>query len=260
MSKSVFYYNIKALQKDKHVETKQQILDIYNKNNGRYGYRRITIVLRNSGYIINHKTVLRLMRQLKIAGIRHKRRKYSSYMGSVGKIAPNIINRNFSVTSPMEKLFTDVTEFKINDTKVYLSPIVDSYNGEVVAYDISLRPDFMQTTRMLNELYKNHEVKQGITILHSDQGWQYQMRQYQDNLAQHGIIQSMSRKGNCLDNAIAEGFFGKLKTEFYYCNTFDSVETFIRQLKEYINYYNKNRIKATLNGLSPVDYRLSNAA
>ena len=236
---------------------KQEILDIFNQNKGRYGYRRILLELKNLGYVINHKTVLKLMKSLNIQG-KQRKNKYKSYKGDVGKIAPNIINRNFNATKPFEKLTTDVTEFAICDEKVYLSPILDMYNNEIVSYSISTNPNFYQTREMLDGLITKLP-NNSTPILHSDQGWQYQMKEYQRILQQNNIIQSMSRKGNCLDNSVMENFFGRLKTEMFFGEKFESVNTFIDKLKEYIYYYNNKRIILKLK-MSPVKYRTQNLA
>ena len=236
---------------------KQEILYIFNKNKSRYGYRRILLELKNLGYVINHKTVLKLMKSLNIQG-KQRKSKYKSYKGEVGKIAPNIINRNFNATKPFEKLTTDVTEFAVCDEKVYLSPILDMYNNEIVSYSISTSPNFWQTRDMLDGLL-NKLPTNSTPILHSDQGWQYQMKEYQRILKQNNIIQSMSRKGNCLDNSVMENFFGRLKTEMFFGEKFESVDTFIDKLKEYIYYYNNERIILKLK-MSPVQYRTHNIA
>lgn len=256
LSKSCYYYHLNKIDKDK--ELKDIILKTFESNKSRYGYRRIDIALRNNGIIVNHKKILRLMQELNIKAKAKKRSKYNSYKGEVGKIAPNILDRNFKTDKPYNKLTTDVTEFKIGEEKVYLSPIIDCYNNEVLSYNISTSPNLVQAFDMLKDLYKvlpKHLKYE--TILHSDQGWQYQNKQYQKSLKEHNIIQSMSRKGNCLDNCIVEGFFGKLKNEFYYNEEFDSVEDFITKLEQYIEYYNHKRIKTALR-TSPVDYRLRN--
>ena len=194
-----------------------------------------------------------------ITQIKVKRKsKYKSYKGEVGKIAPNIINRNFVANAPFQKLATDVTEFSVCDDKVYLSPVIDMYNNEIISYSISLSPNFNQTREMLNGLI--HKLPNNTTpILHSDQGWQYQMKEYQRILKENNIQQSMSRKGNCLDNSIMENFFGKLKIEMFYGEKFESVNTFIDKLREYIYYYNNERIILKLK-MSPVKYRTQNIA
>ena len=256
LASSSYHYHLNRIDKDK--DLKDKILKIFETNKSRYGYRRIDISLRNDGFIVNHKKILRLMQELNIKAKSKKQRKYNSYKGEVGKIADNIIHRDFKTNKPYNKLFTDVTEFKIGEDKIYLSPIIDSYNFEILSYNISTSPNLIQTFDMLDKLYKilpdNLDYK---TYLHSDQGWQYQHKGYQKSLKEHNIIQSMSRKGNCLDNCIVEGFFGKLKNEFYYGEEFKSVKDFIIKLNEYIEYYNYKRIKTALR-TSPVDYRLRN--
>ncbi len=252
LPRSTYYYHCKE-RADKYNVEKQEIIKISTENKGRYGYRRILLVLQQKGYVINHKTVLKLMRSLNIQG-KQRRSKYRSYKGEVGKIAPNILNREFETDKPYTKLVTDVTEFAVCDDKIYLSPIMDLYNREILSYSISYSPNFEQTREMLNRLF---EVlpEESTPILHSDQGWQYQMREFQRVLKEYNITQSMSRKGNCLDNSSMENFFGRLKTEMYFGEKFSSTEEFIEELKEYINYYNNERISLKLKGLSPVQYR-----
>ena len=180
--------------------------------------------------------------------------KYNSYKGGVGKIAPNLLERNFKADKPNQKWVTDVTEFALFGIKLYLSPIIDLYNGEVVSYNLSRHPNLNQVTDMLEKAFSKIPENTNL-ILHSDQGWQYQHKHYQKMLADKGIRQSMSRKGNCLDNACAENFFSLLKTELLYLHEFTSVEHFISELTEYIEWYNNKRIKLKLDGLSPVEYR-----
>lgn len=242
---------------DKYEDVKSSITQIYQENKGRYGYRRITFELRNRGYIVNHKTVQRLMKQLGLkCMVRIK--KYKSYRGEVGKIAPNLLMRNFKADKPNEKWVTDVTEFSIFGRKLYLSPVLDLYNGEIVSYNLSERPTFHQTIDMLKKAFEKIPDDTQL-ILHSDQGWQYQMRKYQKMLEKKSIKQSMSRKGNCLDNSVMENFFGLLKTELLYLQEFESIEQFIDELVAYIDYYNNKRIKLKLKGLSPVQYRLQSS-
>lgn len=252
LARSTYYYHCKEKQ-DKYTVEKQEILAIYERNKGRYGRRRIYAELRKNGYIINHKTVDMLMKYLNLQG-KQRKSKYKSYKGEVGKIAPNILKRDFNAIEPYEKLVTDVTEFAVCDDKVYLSPILDLYNREIVSYSISLSPNFEQTREMLQGLFEK-QPQDSIPILHSDQGWQYQMKEFQRLLKEHNIQQSMSRKGNCLDNSVMENFFGRLKVEMYYGEKFESVNAFIDKLKEYIYYYNNERISLKLKGLSPVQYR-----
>ena len=240
-------------QPDKYDELKFVIKEIFQENRGRYGYRRITLELHNRGYIINHKTVQKLMKQCGLK-CEIRKKKYRSYKGEIGKVAPNIINRNFKADKPNQKWTTDVTEFAIADQKVYLSPILDMFNGEIISYNISLHPTFHQTMDMLDKAFAKIPNDTNL-IMHSDQGWQYQMKHYQHRLKEKGIIQSMSRKGNCLDNSVMENFFGLLKTEMFYKQKFKSAEHLIDEIDKYIDYYNNRRIKCKLKGQSPVQYR-----
>lgn len=254
LARSTFYYQQAALKvADKYAAMKDQIKAIYEQHKGRYGYRRITATLRRQGCVINHKTVQRLMDELNLKSI-CRLKKYRSYRGHVGKIAPNILERNFTAFRPNEKWATDVTEFKVGGKKLYLSPVVDLFNGEIVAYATSRRPLFTMISSMLNRAF-DRLSPEDRPILHSDQGWQYQMDKYRDRLDAHAVTQSMSRKGNCLDNAVVESFFGTLKSEYFHINQFSSLEELEAGLRSYIRYYNQDRIRLNLNGMSPVEYR-----
>ena len=182
-------------------------------------------------------------------------KKYRSYKGEIGKIAPNLLQRDFRTNAPKQKWTTEITEFSLFGTKLYLSPILDMYNGEIISYSISERPILNQVMDMLDKAFEKIPDNTNL-IFHSDQGWQYQHKQYQNRLRKKGIRQSMSRKGNCLDNAVMENFFGLLKSELLYLKEFRSMEEFRIELERYIEYYNNKRIKSKLKGLSPVQYRL----
>jgi len=254
MARSVYYYHRKKLgADDKYKQVKEEIKRIFYEHKGRYGYRRITAEMRNLGYKINHKTVQKLMSW---SGLKCKIRKvrYRSYKGDVGKIALNVLDRDFKATLPNRKWTTDVTQISIKDEKIYLSPILDMFNGEIIAYSISKSPNMQMISEMLDKAFSKVQETKGL-IFHSDQGWQYQHEGYRKALEEHGIIQSMSRKGNCLDNALAENFFGIMKSELLYLERFDTADEFIKSLEEYIDYYNNKRIKIRLNGKSPVQYR-----
>lgn len=254
LARSTFYYYLKHQNSDKYEREKQEIVDIFNANKGRYGYRRVLTVLRNRGYAMNHKTVLKLMNRLGLKGKQRKNDKYHSYKGEVGKVADNLLKRDFYASKPFEKLTTDITQFKVCDEKVYLSPVMDLFNREIVSYSISLSPNLEQVREMLNGLFDKLPAD-AAPLFHSDQGWQYQHAEYQRLLSEHNITQSMSRKGNCMDNGAMENFFGRLKVEMFYGERFDSVNTFIDELKRYINYYNNERISVKLKGMSPVQFR-----
>jgi transposase InsO family protein len=254
MARSSYYYHKKRKQlTDKYQEVKRLITQIYHRHKGRFGYRRITLELNQKGVVINHKTVLRLMKTLGLKSL-IRVKKYKSYRGSQGKIAPNVLERNFRAVQPNQKWATDVTEFNVSGEKLYLSPIIDLFNGEIISYELSERPNFNQVVAMLKKSFKKLPNHTNL-ILHSDQGWQYQMKQYQSLLKEKGIIQSMSRKGNCLDNAIIENFFGILKSELFYLKKYDSIIQLKKEIKEYITYYNNDRIKLNLKGMSPIQYR-----
>ena len=254
MARSVFYYHLKRLNAaDKYAVERECIKSIFHEHKGRYGYRRVTAEMRNRGFVINHKTVQRLMGEMRLMSVIRKVR-YRSYKGEVGRIAPNIISRDFAAESPNRKWATDVTQIKIGSVKLYMSPILDMFNGEIISYNISRTPNLEQVYDMLNKAFAKFDDLEGL-ILHSDQGWQYQHWSYRQLLEQHHIVQSMSRKGNCLDNAMAENFFGIMKSELLYAEKFESAEAFMKALDEYIDYYNNKRIKSRLNGKSPVQYR-----
>ena len=254
MPRSTFYYYLKASKTDKYIAERQAIVELYEQNKQRYGYRLITLELHKNGIIINHKTVLKLMKDLNIRGKQCKNEQYHSYKGEVGKVAENILNRDFTANKPFEKLATDVTQFKVCNDKVYLSPVMDLYNREIVAYSISLSPNLEQIREMLQGL-TDKLPNNATPIFHSDQGWQYQHAEYQRYLKKHNIIQSMSRKGNCMDNGAMENFFGRLKVEMFYGEKFETVDEFVHRLKEYIDYWNNERISLKLKGMSPVQYR-----
>ena len=183
----------------------EAIRKIFDKHKSRYGVRRIYHELLNMGFKLNHKKVQRLMKKMNLKGKRPKE-KYHSYKGEVGKIADNIINRNFKATRPDEKWTTDVSQFNLPFGKCYLSPILDMYTNEIISFDLSVHPNYEQISKMLNKAFEDHSDVKGL-IFHSDQGWQYQMREYRKVLKDKGIIQSMSRKGNCIDNCVMDAGF-----------------------------------------------------
>ncbi|WP_152903957.1 IS3 family transposase [Streptococcus parasanguinis] len=258
LARSTYYYHLKQLdQSDKDDQVKAEIQSIYTEHKGNYGYRRMTLELRNRGFVVNHKKVQRLMKVLGLTARIRRKRKYSSYQGEVGKKADNLIQRQFEATKPMQKCYTDVTEFAIpaSSQKLYLSPVLDGFNSEVISYNLSTSPNLVQMKAMLDQAFtENHYTN---TILHSDQGWQYQHQYYHRFLEDKGIQPSMSRKGNSPDNGMMESFFGILKSEMFYGyeNTFKSLNQLEQAIVNYIDYYNNKRIKVKLKGLSPVQYR-----
>ena len=258
LPRSTYYYQLRQLdQPDKDKELKDEIQAIYNDYKGNYGYRRITLELRNRGFTVNHKKVQRLMKVLGLSARIRRKRKYSSYKGEIGKKADNLIQRQFEASRPMEKCYTDVTEFAIpNSTqKLYLSPVLGGFNSEIIAYHLSTSPNLEQVKTMLEQAFTEKYYEN--TILHSDQGWQYQHTFYHQFLEKKGIQPSMSRKGNSPDNGMMESFFGILKSEMFYGyeKTFKSLNQLEQAIVGYIDYYNNKRIKVKLKGLSPVQYR-----
>lgn len=220
------------------------------------------------GLIINHKTVLGLMNELGLA-CKIRVKKYRSYKGEEGITVKNLLltktvdkinhrtyyTRNFITTRSDQKWVTDITEFKVCGTKVYLSPLIDLHDKTVLSYQISLTPNLKPVVKMLEDAILKYKPKN--LIIHSDQGWQYQHKRFQNILRENKIAQSMSRKGNCYDNSLAENFFGIVKSEFYYIEKFKSVDDFINRLKEYIDYYCNDRISLKLKGMTPNEYRKS---
>ena len=238
---------------DKDKKVKDEIRTIVEASRGRYGYRRVTMVLKNKAFNINHKKVLRIMREesLLCSKFKTRSRKYSSYKGQIGKVADNVVNREFKANKPNQVWLTDVTEFRIKgqENKLYLSPILDLYNSEIISYTLSYHPTIELTNTMLDKALSKTKDKNDLTI-HSDQGFHYQHSSWTKKLEKMNIKQSMSRKGNCLDNSPMENFFGLLKQEMYYGEDFKSYDHLRNEIKKYIKWYNEDRIKTKLNGMS----------
>ncbi|PLV79744.1 transposase [Streptococcus pseudopneumoniae] len=258
LARSTYYYHLKQLDKlDKNQELKAEIQSIFIEHKGNYAYRRIHLELRNRGYLVNHKRVQGLMKVLNLQAKMRQKRKYSSHKGDVGKKAENLIQRQFEGSKTMEKCYTDVTEFAIpaSTQKLYLSPVLDGFNSEIIAYNLSTSPNLEQVQTMLEQAFTEKHYEN--TILHSDQGWQYQHDSYHRFLESKGVQASMSRKGNSPDNGMMESFFGILKSEMFYGyeKSFQSLKQLEQAIVDYIDYYNNKRIKVKLKGLSPVQYR-----
>ena len=257
LSRSTYYYEIGKTDavKERNADLSSEITNIFNENKERYGVRRVYQELLNRGFQVNHKRVQRIMNQLSLKGKRPKE-KYHSYKGDVGKVADNIINRDFSTEKPLQKWTTDVSQFNLPWGKCYISPILDMNTNEVISYNLSLSPNMAQVKDMLNKAFKRFPSVQGL-IMHSDQGWQYQHVFYREELKKHGIIQSMSRKGNCYDNCIMETFFGRLKNEMFYGfeKNYPSFEIFSKAIADYIDYYNNRRIQAKTKWIPPSKFR-----
>ena len=253
LPRSTFYYHVKHQKGDKYAKEKEEITRIFHENKGRYGYRRVTAALRNSGFTLNHKTVQRLMKEMGLV-CRVRMKKYRSYKGEQGTVSPNLLNREFTAEKPNQKWVTDVTEFRLFGQKLYLSPIFDLCSGDIVTYTLSESPNLSMVITMLEQAFQKIPNDTNL-ILHSDQGWHYRHKQYVAMLKEKGICQSMSRKGNCYDNAVMENFFGHLKSELLYLQEFESLDHFKQELIDYIDYYNNRRIKARLKGLPPALHR-----
>lgn len=270
LKRSTYYYTLNKLDKDtKNDDIMNAIIDIYYTHKARYGYRRITLELINRGYTVNHKKVKRLMSKMGLYA-RTPKAKYKSYKGDMNGTVKNLLldkvidevnhktyyERNFKTERCNEIWSTDVSEFHIAAGKLYLSPILDLHNREIVSYNISTSPNYEQIKDMLAKAFNKYKDLKGL-ILTSDQGWQYQMQEYHKALEEKGIIQSMSRKGNCLDNSPMENFFGKMKNEMFYGYeyTFNTLEELKKEMENYISYYNNQRITEKLKGLTPVEYR-----
>jgi putative transposase len=255
LARSTFYYHqAKPEAPDPRADLKDAIRDAFTAAYGRYGHRRIHTVVTRQGFVVAKKTVLALMRELALICRVRRRRRYNSYPGEVGQIADNVLDRDFTATAPDQKWVTDVTEFRIADRKVYLSPVLDLFDRSVVAYSWSLTPNLELTNTSLTAAIATLTSEQQL-LVHSDQGFQYRHRSWRALLTGADARQSMSRKGNCYDNAVMENFFGHLKAEMFHHNRFDTVENFTTALDAYIQWYNTERISTTLKGLSPVQYR-----
>ncbi len=253
--RSTYYYRKRAQKRpDKYELLKKRIFTIFEEHNGWYGYRRITAQLHAEKVKVNHKLVLRLMQQMGLSG-KVMKKKYNSFKGEIGKTAPDLLQRDFHADAPFQKWTTDITEFKIPAGKVYLSPIMDLFNGEIIAYDVALRANLNQVIRMLHRAFRILPKSTDL-ILHSDQGWQYRDERYQAELKKHHIRQSMSRKGNCLDNAAMENFFGIMKKEMFIGkeDTYSSKDELIFAIKAWIFYYNHHRIKIK-HRMAPVRFK-----
>lgn len=257
---ATYHYHVKNFgREDSDKVLKKIIIDLFKKFHERYGYKRITRELNKLGYVINHKKVYRIMCELGLKCVKfmRKSRKYNSYKGNVGKVAKNRLSRRFNTPIPLQKLVTDITEFKcLSEEKLYLNPILDLYNGEIIAYKIKERPTLdlvIEPLKETIEIIKNHATYR--TTIHSDQGFHYQHNQWVRTLKENKVFQSMSRKATCADNASMENFFGILKQEMYYGEKLVSYEELKSRIEEYIYWYNHERIKEKLAGLSPVEYR-----
>lgn len=259
MARSTYYYTLSAIRKpDKYSDARVKLNELHVEHQGRYGYRRLTSELRKEGITLNHKTVSRLMKEESIeCKIRRKRKKYFNPSQEL-EASPNVLNRDFTATEPYKKAVTDVTEFWIKNTKIYVSVLIDLYDGAVISTSFSTSNNTNLIINMFDRIPNDKKACMVNMLIHSDQGILYRTNRYHNFVNANNIIQSMSRRGNCYDNAVAESFFGTFKSEVLYIKDIPSVEVFKQEFEEYIHYYNYDRIKSKLGYLSPMQYRKMN--
>ena len=264
------YWQKRFNRENPNQELEDKILELH-KEHRTFGYRRMHALLQKTGYKVNKKKVQRIMQKLnlQVTSFTRKSRKYSSYRGKVGRIAPNRIRRRFKTNIPHQKVTTDTSEFKYYEVddkgrmiiqKLYLDPFMDMYNGEILSFSITKQPSAIGIMTALKEAIQRTSNCPYRRTFHSDRGWAYQMNAYVRELKENHIYQSMSRKGNCYDNSVMENFFGVMKQEMYYGVIYYSFNELKEAIENYIVYYNERRIKQKLGWMSPVEYRLKSAA
>ena len=259
MAKSSYCYQQKQIKKENKIaKIKERIKILFFENHKRYGYRRIHLLLKREGIIISEKIVRSIMKEenLIVRAIRQK--KYNSYLGEISPAVPNEVQRDFHADKPNKKWLTDITEFKIGEEKVYLSPIIDCFDGMPITWTVGTSPNAELVNTMLDNaiaLLKENEHP----IVHSDRGCHYRWPGWIQRMNEAGLTRSMSKKGCSPDNSACEGFFGRMKNEMFYGEKWDkiSVEEFISIINQYMQWYRDKRIKLSLGGLSPMEYRRS---
>ena len=255
VARSTFFYHQARLQApDRQEALKAMVTEVFEKSHGRYGHRRVHAELVKQGWTVAKKTVLKLMRALGLLCKVRRKKRYNSYQGGQGAVAANLLDREFETDAPDQKWVTDVTEFSVGDRKLYLSPIMDLFDRQIISYTIGSSPNLELTNASLRQALTRLQDGQK-PLVHSDQGFQYQHVSWRTLLEGAGAVQSMSRKGNCYDNAVMENFFGHLKEELFHRVRFLSADALEAALHEYIRWYNTERISTKLEGLSPVQYR-----
>src|SRR5471030_837520 len=254
---SYFYHRANLRKPEKYADERLAIAEVFETNHRCYGYRRMRAALRRQEVFISEKVIQRLMKQecLKVAA--NKKRRYGSYLGEISPAPENVINRNFKAVSPNQKWLTDITEFHIPAGKVYLSPIIDCFDGLVVSWTIGTRPDSALVNTMLDAAIETVTDCDERHIIHSDRGAHYRWPGWLSRMHSAKLPRSMSRKGCSPDNAACEGFFGRLKTELFYPRNWQAttIEQFVEVVGSYIHWYNDKRIKISLGSLSPTEYR-----
>jgi putative transposase len=259
LAKSCYYYQKNSFAKeDKYAELRKSVKALFKTNKGRYGYRRIHGALANKGNIISEKIVRRIMKQEELIVKTRRSTRYNSYKGEISPAVENVLQRDFHADKPNEKWVTDLTEFAIPAGKIYLSPIVDCFDGMLPSWTISVHPDSILVNTMLDKAItklNNNEHP----VVHSDRGFHYRWPGWIDRMNTAKLIRSMSKKGCSPDNSACEGFFGRLKNEMFYNQNWSgvSIEEFIRILNDYLVWYNEERIKQSLGYMSPKEYRQS---
>ncbi|MED4906972.1 IS3 family transposase [Brevibacillus centrosporus] len=255
VSRSGFYAYLRRKKIDKDRACKQMIRDTYKRYHGVYGYRQVQLfVLQDHGVWMNHKKVLRLMQEMGLRSRVRRKYRHNSVSTVSGRVTENLLQRQFAANAPNQKWVTDVTQYRVGDTWLYLSAIKDLCQNEIVAHHISLRNDNQLVLQTFSKAFEKEKDVTGL-IVHSDQGFQYTSYDYHDMLPKVGAQISMSRRGNCYDNASMESFFSHLKTEALYPYDIRSVEEAQRRIEEYIHFYNNSRPQRKLNKLTPVQYR-----
>lgn len=258
-AKSSYYYQRKRKTfSEKHADDRKAVVEVFNHNHQRYGYRRIKIELEKTGRILSEKVIRRIMCENGMTAKGKSPKKYRSYLGEISPAVPDLIRRDFRADRPDQKWLTDTTEFSIPAGKVYLSPIIDCYDGMPIAWNISTKPDAHLVNCMLDRALR--DLPQGRhPIIHSDRGCHYRWPGWIERMKNAGLIRSMSRKGCSPDNSACEGFFGRMKNEMFYGCSWQnvSIDEFIRQVEEYMVWYREKRIKISLGGMSPMEYRKS---
>ncbi|ENF6178767.1 IS3 family transposase, partial [Escherichia coli] len=254
---SYFYHRARLKLADKYLDVRRSITDIFDSNYRCYGYRRVQASLLKECTGISEKVVRRLMKQEGLIVVKPKRRRYNSYLGEIGAAPQNLINRDFHAAAPNEKWLTDITEFQIPSGKVYLSPVIDCFDGLVVSWSIGTHPNANLVNTMLDAAIDAVQGSESRPMIHSDRGAHYRWPGWLSRVHDAKLVRSMSRKGCSPDNAACEGFFGRLKMELFYPGNWQSttIEQFIEAVDTYIRWYNEKRIKVSLGRLSPVEYR-----
>ena len=256
---SYFYHRARITLEDKYLPIRHAMKDVFESNHRCYGYRRLRACMTQRSISISEKVVRRLMKQEALVVPKPKRRRYSSYLGEISPAPENIIQRDFQASAPNEKWLTDITEFHIRAGKVYLSPIIDCFDGLVISWSIGTKPDADLVNTMLDAAVETIADSEARPIIHSDRGGHYRWPGWLERIDAATLVRSMSRKASSQDNAACEGFFGRLKTEFFYPRDWRALTAaqFIDEVDAYIRWYNETRIKMSLGGRSPIEYRRS---